>query len=632
MSYQLNKTDGSILVDLIDGKIDTSSTNLALVGRGYRGYGEVFNENFIKLLENFANTAAPSNPLAGQIWWDTATDKLKIYTGTQWKSNAEPYVQATEPSELLNGEFWFNNRDKQLFFSDGGNPVLIGPSYTTSQGKSGLFIENITSIDARTFPVVKLFIGGIAVGVFSDNEFTPDVTQRVEELVTDQNPQGIIFKGFNVFDKDNFRYVGTAESATKILQADGTFVTADQIVRADQNTLTTGNFEVRNQNGIVFSTPASTYVNMRPQGANFFIENQLANSDLALRVRSSAFQGSIVNGIYIDASEGRVGIFNNNRLPAYTMDVEGDMRVTGNLLVEGEQLSVEVTTLQVLDKSIKLAVTADGDAEDDAVAAGGGVILRSDDGDKTITWELPTNSWTFNKSVDLSDAGTHLSIAGSTKLTDNTLENIAFAEDLVRIGTLEFLNVDALTLDGNKISAATTMTVESNAADGNGFSLFLDLAGNVRFTTPRQIKNVLEPELAGDVSNKKYVDDSILQSPIVLTFDVTGLDVQAGFLQTLAGFIDDLVPADAENIGKIARIHTYSYSDVEINIEAAKNVSTVAVDANGTLNQPVVRDIAFSNIQFANPDRQLLEYRVELVDPGTGIPIPQWTHQDTTSY
>ena len=48
MSYQLNKTDGTILVDLIDGKIDSNSTNLTLVGRGYRGYGEVFNENFIK--------------------------------------------------------------------------------------------------------------------------------------------------------------------------------------------------------------------------------------------------------------------------------------------------------------------------------------------------------------------------------------------------------------------------------------------------------------------------------------------------------------------------------------------------------------------------------------------------------
>ena len=51
MSYQLNKTDGTLLLDLIDGQIDTASTNLTLVGRNYSGYGEYFNENFIKLLD-----------------------------------------------------------------------------------------------------------------------------------------------------------------------------------------------------------------------------------------------------------------------------------------------------------------------------------------------------------------------------------------------------------------------------------------------------------------------------------------------------------------------------------------------------------------------------------------------------
>ena len=43
MSYQLNKTDGTILTDLIDGQIDTTTTNLVLVGRNYTGYGEYFN-------------------------------------------------------------------------------------------------------------------------------------------------------------------------------------------------------------------------------------------------------------------------------------------------------------------------------------------------------------------------------------------------------------------------------------------------------------------------------------------------------------------------------------------------------------------------------------------------------------
>ena len=67
MSYQINKTDGTLLVDLADGQLDSNSTDLSLIGRNYRGFGEAFNENFIALLENFANQSAPVNPLRGQI-------------------------------------------------------------------------------------------------------------------------------------------------------------------------------------------------------------------------------------------------------------------------------------------------------------------------------------------------------------------------------------------------------------------------------------------------------------------------------------------------------------------------------------------------------------------------------------
>ena len=47
MSYKLNKTDGSLLVDLVDGQLDTTSSDLTLIGRNYSGFGEVLNENFI---------------------------------------------------------------------------------------------------------------------------------------------------------------------------------------------------------------------------------------------------------------------------------------------------------------------------------------------------------------------------------------------------------------------------------------------------------------------------------------------------------------------------------------------------------------------------------------------------------
>ena len=39
MSYKLNKTDGSLLVDLVDGQLDTKTpSDLTLIGRNYNWF------------------------------------------------------------------------------------------------------------------------------------------------------------------------------------------------------------------------------------------------------------------------------------------------------------------------------------------------------------------------------------------------------------------------------------------------------------------------------------------------------------------------------------------------------------------------------------------------------------------
>ena len=63
MAYQINKTSGALLVNLADGQIDTNSTDITLIGKNYSGFGESINENFVKILENFANSSAQ------QILW-----------------------------------------------------------------------------------------------------------------------------------------------------------------------------------------------------------------------------------------------------------------------------------------------------------------------------------------------------------------------------------------------------------------------------------------------------------------------------------------------------------------------------------------------------------------------------------
>ena len=70
MAYTLNYSGGTITVT--DGTLDTASTSLSLPGRNYAGYGQPVDQNLVYMAENFAYfTAGPSNPLKGQVWFDT---------------------------------------------------------------------------------------------------------------------------------------------------------------------------------------------------------------------------------------------------------------------------------------------------------------------------------------------------------------------------------------------------------------------------------------------------------------------------------------------------------------------------------------------------------------------------------
>lgn len=87
MSYTINNYNGTILANVADGTLDTT-TSLKLAGRNYAGYGEVLNENQLWLLQHFASPNPPANPVAGQVWFDTDLGVLNSYSGSEWKAIA----------------------------------------------------------------------------------------------------------------------------------------------------------------------------------------------------------------------------------------------------------------------------------------------------------------------------------------------------------------------------------------------------------------------------------------------------------------------------------------------------------------------------------------------------------------
>lgn len=176
MSYIVNKTDGTILTTLLDGTTN-SDTGLTLIGRNYTSYGEIQNENFVRLLENFASTLPPGQsvgftPLPGQLWWDTANQRLRVYTGTEFANVSERSVGNTAPTSTKVGDQWWDTVNKQLKVNDGSNWVLINPPYSATQGKSGAIVETVTDSTAATHTVVNTYTNGQLISVASyDPEF-----------------------------------------------------------------------------------------------------------------------------------------------------------------------------------------------------------------------------------------------------------------------------------------------------------------------------------------------------------------------------------------------------------------------------------------------------------------------------
>lgn len=639
MSYQLNKTDGTLLTNLIDGQIDINSTNLTLVGRNYSGYGEFFNENFIKLLESFANTAAPSNPLTGQVWWDTSEQRLKVYDGTVWKASGGPYVQNTRP-QMVAGDLWIDNLNNQVYAFDGTDLMLMGPQYTESQGKSGFEVTSILDSTSRSRTVANLYIGGTLVGVFSAIEFTPIYAQRILSLVTDNNPNGKIFIGFNIVDKNNFKFRGIADSANSLVTDAGVIRTADSFLPSDANGVTVGTLTIQNPGGITIGLSQN---NVQKVISNkFYIENQLRDHDLSLRIRSSQFESQIVDAVYVDAGTANVGIFTTNRLPEYTLDVEGDLRVTGDFIVEGNSVNIEVGTLKVEDKNIELAALNDSSIGNDTIVSGAGIIINSEDGNKTLTWELAENAWTFNQNIDLSSSLSTYKINGSVKLsstgsTTGVLSNISSAPQLTSVGTLLDLNVANLTFENNTIRSNGRLSINATGIGGinitaGGPISVQDNQEMLGLATPisSRVANIpgneaLTESVDSTVATKGYVDSEVLATPITFSMDVTGLGSGSALQSAVANFINDMYPATVDNTGKVARIHATSYAgatvsginvtvrdDSEPDSGEVLTLSKVFVDKITAESQSVVRDVAVSNTASGTavltPARQLLVF------------------------
>ncbi len=579
MAYLITKSDGTTLTTVSDGQIDDLSTDLTLIGKNYSGFGEAFNENLIKLLENFASSARPTRPIRGQIWFDVTELKLKVYNGTAFQPVSSATIAATQPTTLTPGDLWFDDTNKQLYFYDGENTLLLGPSYGLAQGLSGVRVTTILDTLNQSKVITSLYNNGTLIGIFSsaETEFTPKIPIS--------GFSGTIGPGFNAGTISGIRFKVTATDSDSL----GGII-ASTYIRRDESTVITGKL------GISDGIEVGTGYTGRLLSNNG--ELLLQNVSLNKAIRISANRGNIQDDVVvIEPSSQNIKIYDG--FLASETTVGGNLTVKGDLTVEGNTVAVDVSTLRVENKQIELGTSADSSILTNEQADGGGIILRSSGsgGDKEIYWSLARDAWVSNQHFDL-EASKSIRIGGVELLKYNEGEStyeltnaVTRATGINIFGVQSEWTVDNVYTNSNRISIVNSAgDLELQPTSGSNLSLI----GSPRIT------GLGEPSGTQDATTKNYVDNQLRAKSLVLSFDISdGISNN-----DIAVWLGQIAPVAEYGNGTIARLLCTYTSNLNTDIDSLLNAALN--ESSDTFNTPsgtasALTDVSFGTVTIPAP-------------------------------
>jgi hypothetical protein len=462
MAYQVDRFNGTFLVSVDDGTIDTT-TDLRFVGKNYAGYGELQNENFLHLLENFANTTRPPKAISGQIWYDSGNKKLKFFDGTRFKNAGGAEVGITAPPGLQLGEFWFDTSSEQLYTWNGTQFVLIGPEAPPEFGTSGIVAEIVKDIFGTNYPIAKLISGTKVVAIISGEEFTLNSIDNpitgfsvIKKGVTLVNTSGTT----GITTDDHF-FWGTASNSLRL----GGFVADDFIKSANaafnqQVSFPDAGYTVGDQNDLRVRVE---------NGDEVIMENQLGNP-ITIRISlSPSDQRNVViftpNGVL----PGIPDFYDLGNPVDKWKDVHASSffgNLTGN--VTGNTLGIHQGTLRADDETVaydaatKTFFGTIGDSENLSLLFGNVV--------GNVTGNA-TNALALNGIVgELGAISNSIALRDSSgNITSNRFIGLADRADRIRI------NDAAVDPDPNYKSAKTTAAANSIAARNSAGNLVANI-------------------------------------------------------------------------------------------------------------------------------------------------------------
>lgn len=601
MSYTVRFTDeinkGVITVE--DRAVNDDSTSLRFPGRGVTEYGSIVAENLLQMLENFAFSTPPDNPIEGQTWYDTSTDvdQLKIYNGTQWVPASGIFKSTTTPaSGAVTGDLWVDTDNQQLYLNTGSGWVLVGPQFSAGSStgpRAGL----LTGTDNQDYAVLIIDVDQVPTVIISGSQFIPKTSiDGFREI----NP------GINLNSQGTpagfLKYYGLSETAESLrIQNDN--IPASNFLRSDVDTTANGIFSVKNNQGVRVGD--NNQLSMLANGQRSIIRNNLSGAGLDFQVKRSDSYSTVLrlNSNLGPNQSPQVGI--NTLNPQETLDITGTLKVSDVVQIDSTEQTGNLNEGALVVRGgtsvAKNLQVGESLTIGDNISVSGNITSTGNS--STISGFDSITATTFIGNVQGNLTGTFNGNATSaTSLTNSTtfqmsgdITAVPFSFNGAGNLTKEFVTTLSNGFIANKTATTTSQDDDEiliNRTSGSPLGLFRVSKANLVESVPTNPPGAMMP-YGGDTAPPGWLlcDGSVVsRSTYSQLFDAIGhkfLDTailaQQGFSSQLFFGLPDLrgrIPLGRDSMGGTA----------------ANRVTSTAADAVGNSGGNETADIEKSNL------------------------------------
>jgi hypothetical protein len=385
----------------------------------------------------------PGTPIAGQIYYNTVSNLIKVYNGTAWVSLSTgagtvtsvsassplastggntPTISIQDASTTQKGAVQLTDSTSSTSTTTAATPNSVKTAYDTAAAKANP--SDVTYIGTTSVALNRSSANLALTGISSitlpgstsgSAQIIPTAIAGTGTVITLPATTGTVALTGNKLSV--FAATSSSELAGVISDETG----SGALVFANSPTLVTPTLGTPASATLTNATglPISTGVSGLGTGVATFLATP-SSANLASAVTDETGTGALVFANTPTLVTPNIGAATGTSLT-----------LSGDLTVNGTTTTINSTTVTIDDKNIELGSVA---SPTDVGADGGGITLKGAT-DKTFNWVNATGAWTASEHLNLL-TGKAYYINGTSVLSSTTLGSGVTGSSLTSVGTI----------------------------------------------------------------------------------------------------------------------------------------------------------------------------------------------------